>query len=241
MNNRTQNVLVVGGGSGIGLAIARGFSDDGCSVAIAGRDEEKLAAAVRNSPHPLQHHAVDVASRDSVGALVAWFRQSIGTIDIFVNAAGTNIKNRTMAEMRPEQWDQILSINATGAYNCLFAILPEMRERRSGLIFNISSISGKRASELGGVAYCASKFAMTALGTAVGQEEAEYGIRITSVFPGEVDTPILEQRPSPVSDEHRARILQPQDVADVVLALAKLPTRAHVPEIVIKPTWQSYI
>ncbi len=95
-----------------------------------------------------------------------------------------------MAEMTPAQWDHVLAINATGAYNCMYAVLPEMRQRKAGIIVNISSIAGKRAAALGGVAYCASKFAMTALGTTVANEDGPNGIRVTNVYPGEVDTPI---------------------------------------------------
>ncbi|MFP6900020.1 MAG: hypothetical protein VCA36_03690, partial [Opitutales bacterium] len=82
---------------------------------------------------------------------------------------------------------------------------------------------------------------MTGLGACVAEEERENGIRITNVFPGEVNTPILDQRPEPPSDEHRAAILQPEDIAATVLMLAKLHPRAHVPELVIKPIGQSYI
>ena len=81
---------------------------------------------------------------------------------------------------------------------------------------------------------------MTALGTAAALEEGKNGIRVTNIYPGEVDTPILKNRPTPVSDEHRARILQPDDVAAAVMMIALLPPRAHVQELVIKPTWQEY-
>jgi NADP-dependent 3-hydroxy acid dehydrogenase YdfG len=212
-------------------------------VAVGGRREEPLTETAKgfSGEPPIVHHLLDVADRKSVDAFFTWARRQLGRIDILVSSAGTNIKTRTMAEMTPEQWDHVLTINATGAYNCMHAVLPEMRERGDGLIVNISSIAGKRAAALGGVAYCASKFAMTALGTAVGNEEADHGIRVTNVYPGEVDTPILLNRPSPVSDEHRARILQPEDVAHMVVALAELPPRAHVPEMVIKPTSQNYV
>lgn len=237
-----QNVLVAGGATGIGWAVAETLANAGCHVAVAGRREAKLAEACGgyDGTGDVKYHGVDVANRASVAQLHQWFEAEIGPIDILVNAAGINIKNRSMADMRPEQWDQVLSVNATGAYNLLTAVLPGMRERQSGTIISVSSIAGKRAIELGGIAYCASKFAMTALGTAVGQEEAPHGIRITNVYPGEVDTPLLEQRPRPVSEEHRNRMLQPQDVADVVLTICALPARAHVPEIVIKPRLQAY-
>ena len=115
-----------------------------------------------------------------------------------------------------------------------------MRTRHDGLIVNISSIAGIRSSLLGGLAYTASKFAMTALGTTIGREEAPHGIRVTNIYPGEVATPLLETRPVPVSAEHRARILQPDDVAAAVLMVACLPPRAHVPDLVIKPTSQDF-
>ena len=149
-----------------------------------------------------------------------------GTIDILVNAAGINIANRTMADMDPADWDQVLAINATGAYNCMYCVLPEMRARRDGLIINISSVAGKRALTLGGVAYCASKFAMTALGTVAGNEVAAEGVRITSIHPGEVNTPILDNRPTPVSDERKAAMVQPGDFAELVVAIACLHPRS---------------
>jgi NADP-dependent 3-hydroxy acid dehydrogenase YdfG len=225
----------------LGVAIALGR--EGAKVAIAGRRAEPLELAAKHwsAPTPLKFHTVDVADRHSVSELFRWAAAELGRLDILVNSAGTNIKTRTMAEMTPEQWDQVLAINATGAYNCMHAVLPQMRHAKDGLIVNISSIAGKRAAALGGIAYCASKFAMTALGIAAGNEEAKNGIRITSVYPGEVNTPILDRRPTPVSEAHKAAILQPDDVGQIVAAIACLPPRAHVPEIVIKPTHQEWV
>jgi NADP-dependent 3-hydroxy acid dehydrogenase YdfG len=139
----------------------------------------------------------------------------------------------------PADWDRMLAINVTGAFNCIYAALPSMRERRSGLIVNISSIAGKRAM-INGTAYCASKFAMTALGTAVGLEERENGIHVTNIYPGEVVTPMLDARPNPVAAEKQAQMLQPEDVASAVVMVAKLPPRALVPELVITPLYQGY-
>jgi NAD(P)-dependent dehydrogenase (short-subunit alcohol dehydrogenase family) len=217
-----KTALVTGGGSGIGWGIARAFAEAGARVAISGR-------------------ACDVANRTDVRELFQWAARELGPIEILVNSAGVNVKTRRMAEMTPEQWDFVMAVNVTGAYNCMFEVLPQMQQRRDGLIVNVSSISGKRATALGGVAYSASKFAMAALGTAVANENVRHGVRITTVFPGEVNTPILEHRPTPVSDEHKAAILQPEDVGQLVLALACLPPRAHVPEVIIKPVQQEYM
>lgn len=243
MSLQHQTAVVTGGGTGIGLGIAQALAREGCQVAIAGRRGETLQDAVdayRGDP-PLRFHPADVADRKSVMALFAWVEKALGPVDILVNSAGINVKDRRLADTKPEEWDRVLAVNATGAFNCMTAVLPQMRERKSGIIINISSIAGKRAAPLGGVAYNASKFAMTALGMSAWLEEAKNNIRVTNIYPGEVNTPILANRPAPVSDEHKAAMLQPEDVAAMVLSIIKLPPRAHVPEMVIKPITQDYV
>lgn len=242
MTLQGKTVLVTGGATGIGWAIAQAMAHEGCRVAITGRRAERLraAAATWAGQPPILWQPADVADRASVARLFEWLTDSLGPLDILVNAAGVNIPNRSMAAMRPDQWDEVMAINATGPYNCLYHALPAMRARHEGLVINISSISGKRAGALGGIAYCASKFAMTALGLSAGNECAVDGVRITNIYPGEVNTPILESRPAPVSDERKAAMLQPDDFAELVVAIAHLPPRAHVAEVVIKPTVQEY-
>jgi NADP-dependent 3-hydroxy acid dehydrogenase YdfG len=237
-----KTALITGGGSGIGLGAAIALAGEGCRVAISGRRQDvlKTAASAWTAQPPILFHECDVADRGSVERLFAWAANALGPIDILVQAAGVNIKNRMMSNMTPPDWDRVVAINATGVYNCMYAVLPQMRERKDGLIVNISSISGKRAAALGGVAYNASKFAMSALGISIANEEAQNNIRVTTIYPGEVDTPILEHRPSPVSAQRRATMLLPEDVAALVVAICQLPPRAHVPEIVIKPTVAEY-
>nr|MBC8290904.1 SDR family NAD(P)-dependent oxidoreductase [Planctomycetota bacterium] len=123
---------------------------------------------------------------------------------------------------------------------CLGAVWPEVRERKDGIVLDLCSVAGIRSSPLGGVVCTASNFAMDALGRSVGEEERENGIRVTTIYPGEVETPILDKRPNPVSAEHRARILQPEDLAAAALMVAQLPPRARVPELAIIPTSQSF-
>ena len=238
-----KTALVTGGGTGIGWGVARALAAEGCRVAITGRREQPLreAAASWQGPNAIEVQTVDVADRESCRQLFAWADKTLGSLDILVNSAGTNIKKRSLGEMDPAEWDQVMAINATGVYNCMYFALPGMRARQDGLIINISSISGKRAAPLGGVAYDASKFAVTALTTAAWNEEGPNGIRITNIFPGEVNTPILEKRPQPVSEERKARMLLPEDIGDMVIAIALLPKRAHVPELIIKPSTADYI
>ncbi len=238
-----KTALIIGGGTGIGAGCAIAFAEAGAQVAISGRRIEKLgeAAAKFTGKNTILCHAADVANREEARKLIEWATKELGRIDILVHCAGINIPKRAMNVLDPADWDKLLLVNATGAFNAMHFVLPQMRERKDGLIINVSSIAGLRASILGGVAYSASKFAMTALGTTVGVEERNNGIRVTNVYPGEVETPILDARPVPVSKEHRAKILQPEDIASVLVAVAALPPRAHVAELVIKPTTQEFV
>ncbi|GAB4133252.1 SDR family oxidoreductase [Thermopirellula anaerolimosa] len=241
MTLKDKTVLVTGGGSGIGLAVARCLAERGARVAIVGRSADKLRLAASTVPdRPLHPFPCDVADRAAVERVVESVTRQLGGIAILVHAAGINVVRRAMAELAPEDWDRVLAVNATGAYNCIRAVLPGMRARRDGLIVNISSIAGKRALELAGTAYCASKFALTALSYAVGLEERKNGIRVTNICPGEVNTPILEQRPTPVPEERRAAMLQGEDIAQVVATIAELPPRAHVWEVIMTPLYQEY-
>lgn len=242
MNLTDKVVAITGGGTGIGAGIAKELALAGCRVIVGGRREEplqKLADSVA-STHRIRGKALDVAEPESIRQFFAYVHAECGEVDILVNSAGINIQKRTMAAMDPADWERVMNVNATGAYRCILEVLPAMRTRRDGLIINISSVAGKRAIELGGVVYCASKFAMTALGTAVSNEVRNEGVRVTNVYPGEVNTPILDNRPVPVTQEHKEAILQPEDIASLVVSICRLPSRANVPEIVIKPTIQQW-
>ncbi|HXG10917.1 MAG TPA: SDR family oxidoreductase [Gemmataceae bacterium] len=238
-----KRALVTGGGSGIGLAVARLFLQEGASVAITGRDEAKLRRAADElaGGDRLLYHPADVADPRQVNDLIRRITERFGGVDILVNNAGINIKERSVRQLTPESWDRIIRANLDGAFYCIHAVLPQMLQRRDGLIINISSVAGKRANPLGGAAYVASKFGMSALGLCLAAEEKDSGLRVCNIYPGEVDTPILEVRPQPVTAEQRQRILQPEDVAAAVLFVATLPPRVSVPELVIKPTSQVYI
>ena len=241
MSLKGKSVVVTGGGSGIGAAIALAFAADGAEVMIAGRSEEKLRGVVEEAGHGVMiPYPCDVADRGQAASLIAHATDRFGKVDILVNAAGVNTPKRMMSDLDPADWDRLVAINATGVFNTIQAVLPQMRGRKDGVIININSTSGVRAGMLGGVAYNAGKFAVTALTHSVAQEVKDEGIRLTNLCPGEVDTPILENRPTPVSAEHRAKILQPEDIAAVALTIANLPPRANVVEVIVKPTVQAF-
>lgn len=230
-----SNVLVVGGGSGIGLGIARAFAAAGARVAVSGRTESKLEDAIEGTS--MKAHACDAVDPASVETLYAWFEKSFGSIDILAFCAGINIPNRTFADTTPEDFERVVRVNLTGAFNCLQAVLPDMRERGTGLIFNVTSIAGIQTIELAGVPYSVSKVAQTALGTFANLESLPDGVRLTNIYPGETNTPLLDDRPEPPPAEKRARMVHPEDIGDMAVAIARLPDRALVPEITITPTY----
>jgi NADP-dependent 3-hydroxy acid dehydrogenase YdfG len=238
-----KSVLVTGGSSGIGLAVAQHFLDAGAKVAITGRDPDKLDRAARqlNAGDRLMARATDVTAGDQVEALVRDVTARLGRIDILVNNAGANIKARSFRELTPENWHYLIGANLHGAFYCTRAVLPQMRQRKDGLVININSIAGKRSGPLGGVGYNAAKFGLRGLAMGLAGEERANGIRVSSIYPGEVDTPILENRPTPLTEDHRRTILQPEDVAQAVLFVATLPPRATVPELVIVPSAAQYV
>ncbi len=243
MNLKDKVVLITGGGSGVGLATAGHFLAEGAKVAIAGRDSAKLekASALLGGGTNLLFSAADVTDPVQAKALIDKATAHFGRIDILVNSAGTNIKKRAFRELTVESWDLLVKANLYGAFYCTSAVLPQMLSRKDGVIININSVSGKRGNPLGGAGYCAGKFGLDGFSTCLANEERENGIRVTSIFPGEIDTPILDERPNAVSDEHRSKILKAEDVANVVVFVAGQPPHVHIPELIVKPNWQGYM
>lgn len=228
-------VLVVGGSTGIGLGIARAMAAEGARVVIAARTGSALQAAVGQSEQPLTAWVCDAGDRGQVNELVARTEREIGPIAILVFSAGINSPKRKFTDVDPDDFDRIMAVNAGGAFNCFHAVLPLMRTRRDGLIINVISLAGLRTIELAGMPYSASKHAQASLGSMANLEALPDGVRVTNLYPGETNTPILDNRPVPVSDERKAQCVQPEDIAAMAVAIARLPPRATVPEIVITP------
>ncbi len=243
-----QIVLVTGGGSGAGAATSKALFQEGAKVAIAGRNAKKLELVGKEiqslAPTDFADRFMtipgDITKPQEVDHIINVVKQKFGDITILVNNAGTNIKERRMREISIESWHQLIDTNLNGAFYCMRAVLPAMIAKKEGLIININSVSGKRAYPLAGAAYAASKFGMSALASCLAGEELENNIRVSSIYPGEIDTPILDARPNPVTEEHRSKILKPEDIAQAVLYIACLPARVSIPELIIKPTFQSY-
>ncbi len=231
---RGKVAWITGGGSGIGLAGGLELARAGVHVVISGRSAATLKDAERQlkAVGSCEANALDVSNKQAVLKAA----ERIGRVDILVNSAGINDPKRNFFNVSLEAWDRIVGINLSGMFYCVHAVLPGMRERKDGVIINVSSWAGRYASTLTGPAYHATKHAVIALTESINMEEGMNGIRATSVLPGEVATPILEKRPVPPTPEVRAKMLQPEDLGKTLFFVASLPARACINEIIISPT-----
>ena len=233
-----KTAVVTGAGSGVGQSAAVALARDGWRVAIIGRREAALKETASLAGADAKRLVIcpcDISDPSAVDKMAAHVRSEIGDLEVLINAAGTNTPARSLKELSLEKYRELVETNLTGAYLCVQAFLPRMRERRSGTIINIVSEAGKQASPKAGVAYVVSKFGMAGLTQSINAEERPNGIRACSIFPGDIDTPILDKRPSPPSAEARTKMLRGEDIAECVLLVIKLPPRAVVEEILIRP------
>jgi NADP-dependent 3-hydroxy acid dehydrogenase YdfG len=234
-----QTALVVGASSGIGRETAVLLAREGVRVMAAARRQdrlEQLRGQLAEEGHAIEIAAADAADAGQMNDVAAQALKAFGKLDILVYATGTNTPDRAMTRLTPAVWDELVSVNLNGAYYATAAVLPAMRAAGSGHVIYISSISGL-VPDVSGAAYQAGKRGMIGLAHAIRVEEKENGIRTCAICPGLVDTEILVKRPVKPTAETLAKALQPEDVAEVVLAIAKLPPRAAVPEIQLMPTY----
>ena len=229
---KDQVAIVTGGSSGIGLAIARAFVEEGMRVTIAAREKRRLEQAVSQLKSVSAGDGAvlaikpDVSQAAEVQQMVRQTLDHFGRLDVLVNNAGIGRMVR-LDELKEKDWDEILNINLKGVFLCTQAALPEMKRRRRGYVVNISSIAGKEGF-VGGGAYCASKFGVMALTQTLLEEAGSYNIRATAICPGYVDTPMVAGAPVP-----GAEMIRPEDIARTVLYLLHLSENAVVREIVM--------
>jgi len=237
-SNTSRNAVVTGAGSGVGRAVAVRLAAEGWNVALVGRREDALretASAGGKDAKRFSIHACDVASGAAVERMGAAVLARFGSVQVLVNSAGTNVPKRSLEVLSEADYRMMLGTNLDGAYYCVQAFLPGMRNAGQGTIVNIVSDAGLRASPKAGPGYVMSKFGMAGLTQAINAEERGRGVRACGIFPGDINTPILNNRPVPPSAEARAQMLQADDVADCVLLAINLPHRAVIEELVVRP------
>ena len=220
--------IVTGGGSGIGAATCRAFATRGAHVAVVDRDAaaaQRVAAEIAGNRGNATAHPLDVTDRAGFAALSAAVAAATGGVDILVNGAGVTVRG-LIADMKPEDWDRVLAVNLTGAFNGIQAVLPQLRARGGGAIVNVASIAGQRISFGGTANYSASKAGLLGLTRHAAYELAPDHIRVNAVCPGPTATafggamPTAERKAARAEKIPLGRMCEPEDIADPILFLA---------------------
>ena len=219
--------IVTGAARGIGLAIAERLSRAGAGVVIADVAEEGSAAAVerlREAGGKAVGAVADVTRSEEVAAMVERALEAFGGLDILVNNAGITGRDAPLWETTDEDWGRVLGLNLTATFYCCRAAVPHMRERQSGAIVNVASISGKEGNP-NMIPYSVSKAGVICLTKALAKEVTKDNVRVNCVAPGVIETPLLEQlKPEAIeymrSKVPMGRMGRPEEVAAVVHSLA---------------------
>ena len=233
-----KTAVVTGAGSGVGQSIALKLAQQGWRVALVGRRAEALGETVQLAGSFAKQFLVcpcDIGEQPVVAKMAATVLAEFKDVEVLVNAAGTNAPRRSLEVLSLDDYHAMMNTNLNGAYYCVQAFLPQMRARQSGTIINIVSDAGKQASPKAGPAYVMSKFGLAGLNQAINAEERPHGLRACAIFPGDIDTPLLDKRPLVPDATARARMMKPEDIADCALLCINLPSRAVVEEMLVRP------
>ena len=233
-----KTAVITGGGSGVGQAIALKLLQQGWRVAIIGRREKPLQETIAlagTHASQISSHVCDVGDSSAVAAVAKKILTQFGEVELLVNAAGTNAPRRSLEVLSLEDYHAMLATNLHGAYYCVQSFLPQMRAKKSGTIINVISDAGKQASAKAGPGYVMSKFGLAGLTQSINAEERAHGIRACAIFPGDIDTPLLDKRPQVPDAAARARMMRAEDVADCALFCINLPAHVIVEEMLVRP------
>jgi len=226
--------LVTGAGRGIGRATALKLAAAGCDVTVCARtrrDLDEVASEIRRLGRQAQVFSGDMSREEDIRFCVAHTMDRFGRLDILINNAGIG-RFHHISDMPTEEWDRMFHLNVRGLFLMTREALPHLRRSGEAVVVNVASLAGKN-SFAGGGGYAATKHAVVAFSRCLMLEERPNGIRVLTICPGSVDTDF--SFPVEPGEEKRQRILQPDDVADSILAMISLPERALISEIDIRP------
>ncbi len=233
-----RGAWITGGGRGIGAEVARCLAEAGARVIVSARTEteiEGVAAQLRQSGFDAWALPCDVTDPEQIEMLMGRAHELLGPVQILVNNAGV-AASAPFLKITLEDWNRMLTVNATGAFLCSQAVLPDMLESGWGRVVNVASIAGKMGAPYI-AAYCASKHALLGLTRAMASELASAGITVNAVCPGYVDTPMTqasiahitrktgrsdqEARDHLISTNPQRRLIEAREVADLVANLCE--------------------
>ncbi|MFS8858178.1 SDR family oxidoreductase [Synechococcus sp. H55.7] len=230
-----ERALITGASRGIGKAVALRLAEEGIAVALVARSHPDLLAVqaeIQAKGGKAEVFPIDLADLPALPQQLQALLDRFGGCDVLVNNAGVAYVG-PLANVALSDWQRVIDLNLTAAFLCAQAVLPAMRRQRFGVIVNVVSIAGKRAFPNWG-AYCASKFGLLGFSQALAEEERQHGIRVTSLCPGAVDTPLWDTDTVQV-DFDRSKMLSPEWVADLIAYLVRLPRGAVVEDLTLMP------
>ena len=228
---------VTGAGTGIGEAAALALAGEGATVVLTGRRRGPLDNLAARIDGPTHVQPGDMTVSAEVEGIAAFIEAKLGRLDILVANAGLNIPDRDWSNLTAAGADALIEGNLSSAFYCAIAALPIMRAQQDGVLIHTASMAGRFIGGLSGAGYTAAKHGVVAMSHSINMQECVNNIRSCVVLPGEVETPILDKRPVPVSAEDRASMLRPGDVGDLILYVACLPAHVVINEVMISPTW----
>ena len=227
--------LVTGAGKGIGRAVAIALANEGVHVGLMARTEKDLqqvADELKAAGVKTAIATADVSDITSVNAAVDHIQSQLGNIDIVINNAGTGTFGKFL-ELEPADWENQVKVNLFGTYYVTRAVLPQMIDRKTGDIVNISSTAGLKGNA-GTSAYSASKFGVMGLTESLMQEVRKHNIRVTALAPSTVVTDLA--RSSNLINNNEDKLMHPEDFAELIIAQLKLNRRVFVKDASIYST-----
>jgi 3-oxoacyl-[acyl-carrier protein] reductase len=222
-----KTAIITGAGRGIGRATAIELAKEGVHIGMIGLNMtnlEKVSAELEEYGVNVAAAVADVTNTESVASAVEHIKSELGPVDILINNAGT-AKFGGFLELAPEEWEKIIQVNLMGVYHVTRAVLPEMIERKTGDIINISSSAGQRGAAVTS-AYSASKFAVLGLTESLMLEVRKHNIRVTALTPSTVATDLAFE--TNLIAENRDNLMQPEDLAELIVSQLKLNRRVFV-------------
>lgn len=227
---------MTGASRGIGKATALALAKAGFELALVSRSQEGLKstlAALEAEATKVSAYALDLSKLEDIQPKVAHIIDDFGPVAVLVNNAGMGYTG-ALATMSLADWQQVIDLNLTGVFECTKAILPSMRKIGGGTIVNVASIAAKSAFPDWG-AYTVSKAGLVAFSKVLAAEERPHGIRVVTVYPGAVNTPIWDTE-TVKADFDRSRMLTPEVVAEAILNTVLLPQQAVIEELTLMPS-----
>ncbi|MDJ1467918.1 3-ketoacyl-ACP reductase [Cytophagaceae bacterium DM2B3-1] len=227
-----KTALITGAGKGLGRAVALALAHEGVNLALLARTESDLQEVALKAAHvdssiKIATTTADVSDYAAISAAITRLKEEVGSIDILINNAGVGKFGKFM-DLDVDQWENIIKVNLLGAYYAIRNVLPEMQQRQSGDIVNISSTAGQRGAAQTS-AYSASKFGLIGLSESLMQEVRKSNIRVFTMTPSTIATDMAMSLN--LTDGNPEKVLQPEDFAELLVAHLKLNRRALVKDV----------